>query len=119
MAFYKFTGDSNPIVSRVATPAVSAGQQETYIATKRKAVNTVNLGDGKPGANYSATPTGQRIASRLRGPSAKVPTWKSATARPKGTIVNYNGKQYRAKAAIVVGDTGTPDTTAAKWELLG
>lgn len=119
MAFYKFTGDSNPITSRVATPAVSAGQQETYIATKRKPVNTVNLGDGKPGANYSATPTGQRIASRLRGPSAKVPTWASATARPVGTIVNYNGRQYRAKVAITTGDTTTPAATPAKWELLG
>ena len=118
MAFYKFTGDNNPIASRVATPAVSVGQQETYIATKRKPVNTVNLGDGKPGANYSATPIGQRIASRLRGPR-KVVTWASAVARPVGTIVNYNGRQYRAKVAITTSDTTAPAATPAKWELLG
>jgi len=118
MAFYKFTGDNNPITSRVSTPTVAAGDQATYIATKRKAVNTVNLGDGKPGPDYSALPAGQRIESRLRGPR-KVVTWASAVARPVGTIVNHNGRQYRAKVAITTGDTTTPAATPAKWELLG
>ena len=118
MAFYKFTGDNNPITSRVSTPSVAAGAQDTYIATKRKAVNTVNLGDGKPGPNYSATPTGQRIESRLRGPR-KVSAWVSATVYKAGKIVASGGKHYRAKVATTAADTTAPASAPAKWELLG